>query len=155
MKKMGIIMSLLMGLLGTLSSCLSQQGIPTGELVSVEYTEHGTMAGYKYYGSVERLENGTVLLKAMRQNYDSIMEKKVDAELLTYIQNVIKEHKMYKYKESYRPTFQVLDGYSWGFEAKFSDGQKIYSHGSNARPHDDGWKIIQTYMINLVTADSR
>ena len=147
-------MSLLTGLLGTLSGCMSHQGMPTGELISVEYTENGTRAGNKYYGSVERQENGTVILKAMKQNYDSIIEKKVDAEVLTHIQNVIKEHKMYKYKEKYRPILQVLDGYSWSFEAKFSDGQKIYSSGFNARPHDDGCEIIQAYMIELVTADS-
>jgi hypothetical protein len=144
-------MSLLTGLLGTFSSCMSHQGMPTGELVSVEYTEHGTAAGYKYYGSVERLENGPVMLKAMKKNYDSIIEKKVDAEVLTHIQNVIKEHKMYKYKESYRPTFQVLDGYSWSFEAKFSDGQKIYSHGSNARPRGDGLDTLKEYMKGLVS----
>lgn len=147
---MGFIISLLTGILSTFSSCISQKQMPTGNLVRVEYTEHGTMSGYRYYGSVELQENGTVLLKAMKKNYDSILEKKVDKEVLNHIQNIIKEHKMYKYKEHYRPIFEVLDGYSWHFEAKFSDGGKIYTGGSNARPSDDGWEIIQQYLIDLV-----
>lgn len=147
---MGVIISLLTSLLGTFSNCISQKQMPTGELVSVEYTEHGTMAGYRYYGSVELQDNGTILLKAMKKNYDPIQEKKVDKEVLNHIQNIIKEHKIYRYKEHYRPTFEVLDGYSWHFEAKFSDGEKIYTGGSNARPRDNGCELIQEYLIDLV-----
>ena len=57
---------------------------------------------------------------------------------------------MYQYKEAYLPRIEVLDGWGWSFNAKFSDGSSIYSHGSNARPKGDGLGRIQMYMENLV-----
>lgn len=57
---------------------------------------------------------------------------------------------MYKYKERYLPMVEVLDGWSWSFEAKFDDGSKIYSHGSNARPKDNGLERIRELMDELI-----
>ena len=44
-------MCLVGGLVGVLSCALKK--MPDGELVSVEYTRSGTMAGYVYEGHVE------------------------------------------------------------------------------------------------------
>ena len=58
--------------------------------------------------------------------------------------------KMYKYKDVYLPKYEVLDGRSWSFCARFSDGSEISSHGSNAGPKDDGLERIYNYMVELV-----
>ena len=135
----------------------SLQGIfsrmPEGQLVMIEYSEHGTMAGYRYYGRVELQKDGSVIVKAQKESYGEIIEKKVKEEVLTELRDIIKEHKMYKYKERYRPFFEVLDGYSWSFTAKFSDGESISSDGSNARPGGEGLNTLIQYMRKLVTDD--
>ena len=147
-----ILVSLVSSWLGTLSVESIFSKMPEGELVKVEYTEHGTMAGYRYYALVERQEDGTVIVKAQREKYGEIIEKKVKAETLADLRAIIKEYKMYKYKEYYLPPFQVLDGYSWSFSAKFSNGESISSGGSNARPRGEGLGALHEYMISLVTA---
>ena len=46
--------------------------------------------------------------------------------------------------------FQVYDGYTWSFYAKFSDGSSISSGGSNARPSGNGLSRIRGLMTDLV-----
>ena len=146
-----MLISLISGWLGSVSVEGIFSRMPKGDLISLEYSESGTMAGYKYYAFVELQENGTVIVKAQKESYGEIIEKKVDAQVLKNIRNIIKEHKMYKYKERYLPPFKVLDGYMWNFHAKFSDGETISSHGSNARPSGDGLNTLKEYMKGLVT----
>ena len=148
--------------------------MPEGDLVMMAYSVSGTMRGYQYYVSVERQENGVIMLKATTENYGEIIEKKVDAPVLEptenygeiiekkvdapvleHLRDIIKKYKMYKYKERYLPPFHVTDGYMWNFRAKFSDGESISSHGSNARPRDDGFEVIRAYITEVLTADSR
>jgi hypothetical protein len=57
---------------------------------------------------------------------------------------------MYKYKEHYTPRMEVLDGEGWHFAAKFSDGTRIYSSGSNAWPRGNGLGRIQGYLLKLI-----
>ena len=108
-------------MIGTMMSLLCcGTKAPEGQLVLLEYTKSGTMAGYEYFGRVEKLKQ------------------------------IIVEEKMMKYKEHYRPVFEVLDGYMWHFEATFSEGARVYSSGSNARPGGDGLKRVREYLTELV-----
>lgn len=131
-----------------LVSCGAQ--VPEGDLLSVEYTESGTMAGYIYEGHVKKNPDGTFVLKAMKENYGPLYQKQISKEAADTIRQIIIEEKMYKYKEHYRPKMQVLDGYGWHFAAKFSDGTSIYSSGSNARPGGNGLGRINGYMRHLI-----
>lgn len=146
-----IIISLMSSWLGIQSSQGFFSSMPKGQLVKIEYSESGTMAGYRYYGCVELQKDGSVIVKAQKESYGEIIEKKVKAEVLTELRNIVKEHKMYKYKERYRPFLKVLDGYSWSFYAKFSDGESISSNGFNARPGGEGLNTLIQYMRKLVT----
>lgn len=145
------MISLISGWLGSVSVEGIFSRMPEGELVRMEYSESGSMAGYRYYALAELQEDGTVIVKVQKESYGDIIEKKADAQVLKDIRNIIKEYKMYKYKERYLPPFQVLDGYMWSFHARFSDGETISSHGSNARPRGDGLDTLQEYMKGLVT----
>ena len=150
MKKYMICMiAALTGLVG----CGAQ--VPEGDLLSVEYTESGTMAGYIYEGRMKLNPDGTFVLKAMKENYGPLYQKKISKEAVDTIRQIIIEEKMYKYKEHYRPKMQVLDGYGWHFAAKFSDGTRLYSSGSNAWPRGNGLGRIQGYLQRLIAdADS-
>lgn len=146
-----ILISLMSSWLGTQSIQGIFSRMPKGQLIMIEYSEQGTMAGYRYYGCVELQKDGSVTVKAQKESYGEIIEKKVKAEVLTELRDIVKGHKMYRYKERYRPFFEVLDGYSWSFTAKFSDGESISSAGYNARPSGEGLKTLMQYMMKLVT----
>ena len=132
---------------GLLSGC---KVMPAGDLIELSYTRSGTMAGYQWEGRVERDSDGTFVLRAMKENYGPLYEKHIGTEEMQKFRNIIEEEKMYAYKESYQPIFKVLDGWGWGFEAKFSDGNKIYSGGNNASPNGNGLDRIRGYMEELI-----
>ena len=123
---------------------------PTGELLSVDYTHSGTMAGYIYEGRVKQDSNGNYVLTAMKENYGPLFQKQISKEAIDSFKQIIIEEKMYKYKEHYRPSMEVLDGEGWHFAAKFSDGTRIYSSGSNAWPRGNGLGRIQGYLLKLI-----
>ena len=124
---------------------------PTGELLSVDYTHSGTMAGYIYEGRVKQDSNGNFVLTAMKENYGPLFQKQISKEAVDSFKQIIIEEKMYKYKEHYRPSMEVLDGEGWHFAAKFSDGTRIYSSGSNAwPPRGNGLGRIQGYLLKLI-----
>ena len=139
---------MVIGLLGVLGCEVKR--MPEGNLVRVELTRSGTMAGYEYEGRVKQDPTGAFVLRAMKESYGPLFEKKLDAETMKKFRQIIEENNMYKYKESYRPKFEVLDGWSWMFTARFSDGSKIYSHGFNAGPRDNGLGKIRGLMDELI-----
>ena len=143
----GLLVCVFSGLFGLLGC--AQKKMPEGDLLRVEFSRHGTMAGAEFFGRMEKDSTGVFVVRAMREAYGPMYEKKIDAAVIQKFRQIIEEEKMYKYKESYRPMMEVLDGWSWSFEAKFSDGTKIYSHGSNASPRGDGLERIRGLMTEL------
>ena len=149
MKRNCIMASIVGALMGLLTGCGMSQRMPEGKLLSLEYTR-SAMRGYEYQVSVTTEANGDVLIRAMKENYGPLIEKKLTDEELAGFVRIIKEEKMYKYKEKYRPMFKVLDGYMWHFTAQFEEGS-IDSGGSNARPSGEGLERIKAYAITLVS----
>ena len=145
---MGIITCMIGGLF-SLIGC-STKSMPDGKLVSLRYVSSGTMARHIFEGTVEQDSSGVFVLKAMKENYGPMFEKRITAEDMAHFRKIIEDEKMYKYKESYRPMMEVLDGWGWSFHAKFSDGSWIDSHGSNARPNGNGLGRIEGYMNQLI-----
>lgn len=144
----GLLFCLVGGLFSMLGCAMKK--MPEGELVRVEFSRHGTMARAEFEGCVEQDSTGAFVLRAMKETYGPLFEKRLDAETMNRFRQIIEEEKMYKYKERYTPMMQVLDGWGWSFSARFSDGSVISSHGENARPRDDGLKRIRSYMQELV-----
>ena len=123
--------------------------MPEGELLRVKYSRHAARAGAEYEGLVERDSTGTYILKAMQTPYGPLFQKQLDATEVQQFRQIIQEEKMYQYKEIYTPMMRVLDGYSWSFSAKFSDGNIVSTHGENASPRGDGLARIRNLMIEL------
>lgn len=144
----GLFLCLVGGLFSLLGCALKK--MPEGELVRVEFSRHGTMAKPEFEGCAEKDSFGVFVVKAMKETYGPLFEKRIDAETMRRFRQIIEEEKMYKYNESYRPMMEVLDGWGWSFSAKFSDGSVISSHGSNAGPRDDGLNRIRNYMQELI-----
>ena len=131
----GLLFCLVGGLFSVLGCAMKK--MPEGELVRE--------------GCVEQDSTGAFVLRAMKETYGPLFEKRLDAETMNRFRQIIEEEKMYKYKERYTPMMQVLDGWGWSFSAKFSDGSVISSHGENAGPRGDGLKRIRSYMQELVS----
>ena len=136
-------------LMGLLTGCGIRQQMPEGKLVSLEYSRTSMRSNHDYLVNVTTEPNGDVVLRAMKENYGPLFEKKLTAEEVAGFVKIIEEEKMYQYKESYTPVFKVLDGYQWYFSADFEQGH-LYSHGSNARPKDNGLDRIREYSISLL-----
>ena len=139
---------LMIGALLSLLSC-SMKG-PEGDLVSLEFVSNGTRFGTEFEGHVVAGSNGTFTLTAMKMNYGPLFRKKIGKEEMATFKKIILDEKMYKYKEHYRPLFQVKDGHSWRFSAKFSDGSTIHSTGENSKPGGNGLSKIQGYLSDLI-----
>ena len=125
---------LMIGALLSLLSC-SMKG-PEGDLVSLEFVSNGTRFGTEFEGHV--VADGP------------LFRKKIGKEEMATFKKIILDEKMYKYKEHYRPLFQVKDGHSWRFSAKFSDGSTIHSTGENSKPGGNGLSKIQGYLYDLI-----
>ncbi|MCR4994117.1 MAG: hypothetical protein K6A32_01855 [Bacteroidales bacterium] len=124
--------------------------MPKGELIGLEYTRNNTGSEDVYKGIIEQDSAGTFVLKAMKEEYGPLFVKVLQAQDLEKFRQIIKEEKMYRYKESYSPLVHVYDGWSWSFVARFSDGTKIYSYGSNASPRGEGLQRICSSMKEMV-----
>ena len=136
------------GFLATVFGC-SLQRMPEGKLKSLEYRVSASMAGSQFEAYVTSEENGAVVLRGMREQYGPLFERTLSANEVDGFVQIIREEKMYQYKEHYKPFFKVLDGYMWHFSAHFEQGE-IYSTGSNARPKGDGLERIEKYVAKLL-----
>ena len=147
MRRKGLFFCLIGGLLSAVSCSVKK--MPEGDLLRVEFSRHAARAGAEYEGLVERDSTGVYILKAMQTPYGPLFQKQLDATEVQQFRQIIQEEKMYQYKDIYTPMMRVLDGYSWSFYAKFSDGSSISTHGENARPKGEGLARIRNLMTEL------
>lgn len=154
MRTKAIMTGFLGSIFGLFTACGQNATMPEGKLLSLEYTESGTMAGYTFEGSVVTMKDGTVRLRVSYERYGPLVKKTVDAKVLDDLKQIMKEEKMYAYKSSYQPILEVLDGWGWSFHASFENHQYISSGGSNARPPGNGLSRIESYLTSLI-GDSR
>ena len=147
-KQKGLMTFAFSGLLA-LIGC-STKSMPDSELIGLRYVSSGTMARPEFEGSVKMDSAGVFVLKAMKENYGPMFETQITTDDMKYLRQIIEDEKMYKYKDSYRPRMQVMDGWGWTFWAKFADGSVIESHGSNARPDGNGLGKVHGYMERLI-----
>ena len=75
MKKIGMITCMIGGLF-SLIGC-SMKSMPEGELVRLRYVSSGTMARPKFEGTIEKDSSGAFVLKAMKENYGPMFEKRI------------------------------------------------------------------------------
>lgn len=142
-------LTLLTVLLGTVLTGCAQHNVPQGDIVSLEYTRSGTMAGHIYMAYVTRDSLGAYTLEAMPKDYADLRKRSLSRKEMDSLRTIVIEEKMYAYKERYTPIMPIMDGYSWRLVIKFSDGKRIYSSGSNAVPRGDGIQRLRDYLAQL------
>ena len=76
----GLLFCLVGGLFSVLGCAMKK--MPEGELVRVEFSRHGTMARAEFEGCVEQDSTGAFVLRAMKETYGPLFEKRLDAETM-------------------------------------------------------------------------
>ena len=91
-----------------------------------------TNRGYR----AERLKDGSVRITVEVGN-DRDRVFKAEGSVMDSLEALVREFRMDRYKERYKPKFDIKDGDTWDFALKYSDGKRVRSGGYEALP-DNG-----------------
>lgn len=138
MKRFLVLPLMLFGLF----SCSSQK-MPQLPLVEVSYSHGSQMNRYPDSKMKILCEGDSVCAICFDQERLKYCKYRVEQPgVMEELRSVIEDYKMYKYDDHYDNKL-VLDGWSWGYHARFSDNaqpkpNKAYlsSGGSNAKPRN-------------------
>lgn len=125
---------------------------PKGPLVSYYYSNSSSYAGWttEYYMYEE---NGTIVARIEEFDYSDrrfVFEKHdVDRKDFEWVENQLRDAKVYKWKSDYQPIFEVLDGDNWSARIQFAD-DTITSGGYMAGPRKDPTREINERIMQLV-----
>ena len=119
-------------------------------LTYVEYEYHA-MAFHPYENYIlEKNDKNEVHLKTTGNIGDR--DYLVSDTVLTAVKRIIEEYRMYEYDSYYTVEIQPLDGYRWGFAARFSD-QRLSSAGRNAwPPNSEGLRKLSQLLYEVASA---
>ncbi len=137
----------------TLLSCGSnkntQQDSNDGrKMIHFTYSVQGTMC----YGTLyEAKKDNNKIVVLINHQEEKDHEYKTGESVFTDLQTIIDKNKMHKYKGSYSPLFEILDGESWSLNVKYEDeSMNITAHGTNAGPggYREAFREIADYFNN-------
>ena len=130
-----LLMSLL-SFLGCRPQTPAPQSLADGpvRLTSFYYTATHGYHGFTNRGYRAKLQNdGSVRITVeLGDDRDRIFE--ADASVMDSLEAIVREYRMDKYKERYKPMFDVKDGDSWDFSLDYSDGKGVRSGGYFTMP---------------------
>lgn len=135
-----------------------ERSMPEGRLLKYEYSESGTMRGTTEEYRVELVDGHLNILSKTSYNHQVYVEI-ADTTLLDSIRRVLVEYKAQKLDKSYVNS-HVLDGYMWGYSAKFERQSKddydytLSSGGSNKFPKTDMFNVIHR-LIDKVAQENK
>ena len=117
--------------------------MPVGRLDEVAYSYQGMQMNVIDQPRLKRTSDGKAVLTF--SFYHDERSYEVPDTLLDTARDIIEAEKMYEYGVSYSTVFdgRILDGYSWSFDAVFEGGERLSSHGRNARPEGSGLHRIE------------
>ena len=143
-----MITALIILLLMNLFGC-SNKSEPKGPVKYLQYScsEMRDRVEFVY----TRAEDGSgTLTKKRGYNDEEGQTIQLPASVGDELWKIVQEYKMYSYKESYSPAFEVRDGYMWKLRAKFTEGNDIYTSGDNAMPDNGrGIRKLVDYLNEL------
>lgn len=97
-------------------------------------------------------EDGTYTLTNCTGRYpDEALRAQVPAEVADSLTMIVKEEKMRKYDDYYRPPFDVYDGWQWSLYVRFSDKTSFSSSGHMKRPRGNGLQRLEDYLKEVWT----
>ena len=134
---------------GTQAADPLAQPVPDGpvRLESFYYTAtHGyrgfTNRGYR----AERISDGKVRITVeLGDDRDRVFI--ADDSVMDSLEDIVREYRMDRYKERYKPMFDIKDGDTWDFSLKYSDGKRVQSGGYEAMPNNgqEAFKKVEEF----------
>ena len=101
-----------------------------------------TNRGYR----AERLADGKVRITVeLGDDRDRVFS--ADASVMDSLEALVQEYRMDRYKERYKPVFDIKDGDTWDFSLKYSDGKRVRSGGYEAYPENgrEAFKAVEKF----------
>ena len=125
MKKLLVLMSLL-----SLLGCRPNPSTLDSFYYSATHGYRGfTNRGYR----AERLNDGkTRITVELGDDRDRVFL--AEASVMDSLEALVQQFKMDRYKERYKPMFDIKDGDTWDLSLKYSDGKSVRSGGYEALP---------------------
>ncbi len=135
---------IIMGLLSSLFGCASNTGSNghgdgNDSIVHFYLSKGGGMnpfAGFKY--DICETKDGKVHF-LFNEGFPDEKEFTLDDHtVFDSLQQLVVKHKMHRYKDYYRPKYEVMDGTSWSLDVTYASGKGINSGGYMEGP--DGYR---------------
>lgn len=105
-----------------------------GKLTSFEYRhDNGMVYGAGKIFSARLSEDGTCVEIKIEKDLQ-VTTRTADLSFMDKLDAIISQYKMKKYKDYYKPVFEVLDGDTWGLSFGYSSGKRYESRGYVASP---------------------
>lgn len=77
------------------------------------------------------------------------LRAQVPAEVADSLSRIVKEEKMKRYKDHYKPFGHVLDGWQWNLHIRFANGSSCGSSGHMRRPGGNGLQRLEEYLNSV------
>lgn len=149
MKKLFVLMSLL-SLLGCRPSLST--------LDSFYYSATHGFRGFTNRGyRAERLDDGkTRITVELGDDRDRVFL--AEASVMDSLEALVQTYRMDRYKERYKPMFDIKDGDTWDLSLKYSDGKTVRSGGYEALPANgrEAFKEVEAFFapwLNFAPAE--
>ena len=129
------------------SSCMAHSSAELPRVVSLHFHKTNCSAIPEIWFDFKMDEDGscTLINCSGRSEYEAL-QAIVPAKVADSLAKIAKEEKMTKYKEHYRPPFQVYDGWQWSLYIRFEDKTSCSSSGHMERPRGEGLKRLVEYL---------
>ena len=150
-----VLASILLGLLCACGISGTASKRPEGPVLSYTYSYSGMRAFPIRQYEVERDSLGQLQLRFSQDGPDITLYR-IPEETLDRIGEIVLQNKLYKLKEHYRPTLEILDGYGWHVHIGY-ESSSISSGGSNAWPSaslSGGIEAINSLLDSLIQSAS-
>ncbi len=112
-----------------------------------------TNRGYR----AERLDDGkTRITVELGDDRDRVFL--AEASVMDSLEALVQTYRMDRYKERYKPMFDIKDGDTWDFSLKYSDGKSVRSGGYEALPANgrEAFKEVEAFFapwLNFAPAE--
>lgn len=139
---------LIIGLLSTMFSCISQTPKSDERLTYFSFDHHNSMRrfnGESYKVSTEKDGRIHVIIdESFPQEKEFYLE---DATIFDELKAIVDEYKMDKYKSDYHPIMHITDGDSWSLYYKYDSKRSVSSGGYMDWPKNyrDARKALSDY----------
>lgn len=122
-----------------LFSCAEKR--QASNIKSFSYTLQGMSIERENYVVERNGDKATVEI----EYYDKKVNCETDTTIFADLQAIIDKHKVHKFKKSYQPSLEILDGEMWNLYVCYENGEQNISSGGSNSWSKNGRAILQEF----------